>query len=444
MVIGTKYTSPTVCIYRTILTIGVLLTVASCSLWDAPAVDNDRSYDPIVELYIVNSLAETLTAIELDRAGQIVSSQDDAMLLGSVPNDIVASGSELVVTLSGENRLLLLDESTLTTLNTIDLGPGVNPMASVPVGSSLFATTGLFTGRVHLYSRGGYPALDDAGTVVAPHTAPPDPPAPQSIYAVATPIGGASEVRVFVANTAYSSSRAPGAPFGTATLAAFRFDIAESAGFSDGAPIVVLKQYENYLLETETNADAIASAATGVSGLNPQEIIDLPETGELLVIGAGVNYGVAGTGKDDGVVLVLDRSRLMGDPVLPDSGTEIVTQRIPIGGSPGAGNVVRRNDGGFTLITVGTSAIRAVHRPPQGSGVAGWTVPPTTTDAIVYLATGGIPFLSDIETWNDSIYVTDFGNDLLLHLKIDQEGDLELQEEYPVSDGPIALLLGWE
>ena len=412
----------------------ILVSVSGCSLWHAPDVDTDRSYDPIVELLVVNNLAETLTSIELDGAGRFAASQDDAALLGAVPNSIVASGAEIVVTLSGENRLLVLDESSLTTLRTVEFGPGVNPMETVVPRRSLFATTGLFTGRLHIHDREGLAARNAAGAIVSPATTPPNPPAPQGAISIAAPAGGPEEVRILVANTGYSNARPSSHPYAAATLAAFRFDIPAGTGEAAGAPRVTLMQSENYMIDSDPPTS---------SGLNPQQIIDLPGTDEILIVAAGVNYGGGGggNGNDDGVVLVLDRSLLIGSSTLPSGSTAIVKQRIDIGGSPGAGIVVARDDGGHTLFTAGTTAIRTVRRPAGATSPQPWVAPSSTTAAIAYTASGGLSSLSDIAQWNDSIYVSDFGNDRVLRFSFDGTGGILLQEDRTVSDGPIALLV---
>lgn len=422
----------------------LVVSLSGCSLWYAPDVDSDRTYDPIVELLVVNNLAETLTSIELDGSGRFIASQDDAVPLGAVPNDLVVSGAEIVVTLSGENRLLILDESSFTTLQTVDFGPGVNPMETVVPRLSIFATTGLFTGRLYLHDREGLPARDAAGDTISLSTTPPTPAAPQGVLAVAAPAGGPEEVRILVANTAYSSARPSSYPYAAATLAAFRLDIPAGVGNAAGVPQVVLNQSESYSLEDAAELAAIGSDPPTASGLNPQQIIDLPGTDEILIIAAGVNYGGGGAGNDDGAVLVLDRTLLLDAPTLPISATDIVKQRINIGGSPGAGIVMDRDDGGYTLITAGTSAIRTVQRPAGAGGSEPWQEPASTTSAIAYTATGGLSFLSDIVAWNDSVYVADFGNDRVLRFSFDGTGGIILREGRTVSDGPIALVVTTE
>ena len=411
-----------------LLTLFSVLFSTACSFWAAPELQSRRQYDPIIELFVVNNLAETLTSIELDRSGRFIGTQDDIAILGSVPNGIISTGSELLVTLSGENRLLFLDESTCVTTGSIDLGSGVNPMVTAEIGPNLYGTTGLFSGRLHIYKR-------DGSALLEPVTSPVDSRAPQSVITIRTTGGGPGEVRVLVANTAYSSTRPASEPYGVGTLTVFRIS-------TDGSALSIIDS-KTYGLE---------DSGSGTVGLNPQQIIDIPATGEILVIGAGVNYG-GGSGEDDGVVLVLDRDELIDETTLPPPGTDIVKQRMPIGGSPGAGVVLGPTDGVYTLITAGTTALRAIVR--DGSGSTPWKEPGSSSDAVVYDATGtgtgtgGLPFLSDIVAWersagNYSVYVADFGNDRVLRFSFDGAVGLTFREAQTVSDGPIALLLGIE
>ena len=411
-----------------LLTLFSVLFSTACSFWAAPELQSRRQYDPIIELFVVNNLAETLTSIELDRSGRFIGTQDDIAILGSVPNGIISTGSELLVTLSGENRLLFLDESTCVTTGSIDLGSGVNPMVTAEIGPNLYGTTGLFSGRLHIYKR-------DGSALLEPVTSPVDSRAPQSVITIRTTGGGPGEVRVLVANTAYSSTRPASDPYGVGTLTVFRIS-------TDGSAVSIIDS-ETYELE---------DSGSNTGGLNPQQLIDLSATGEILVIGAGVNYG-GGSGEDDGVVLVLNRAALIAEATLPPAGTDIVKQRIPIGGSPGAGVVLDRADSGYTLITAGTTALRAIVRPGGATGSTPWKEPGSSSEAVVYDATGtgtgGLPFLSDIVAWersagNYSVYVADFGNDRVLRFSFDGAVGLTFREAQTVSDGPIALLLGIE
>ena len=230
---------------------------------------------------------------------------------------------------------------------------------------------------------------------------------------------------MLVANTAYSSTRPADYPFGAATLTVSPYRC-RGRGYRRGAPRVEIVETVTYQLEASGRCSAITGDGEPISasGLNPQQIIDVPSAGangEIVVVGAGVNYGSGGAGNDDGVVLVLDRGAVIDGATLPAGGTDIVTQRVEIGGSPGAGVVLDRDDGGYTLVTAGTTALRTVIRADAGAGTP-WTEPPQPDAAIAYTATGGLPFLSDIAAWNDNLYVVDFGNDRVLRFSRDGVG----------------------
>jgi hypothetical protein len=203
-----------------------------------------------------------------------------------------------------------------------------------------------------------------------------------------------------------------------------------------------------YSLEAPGDLPAITGDGESISasGLNPQQIVDLPSagaSGEILVIGAGVNYGNGGAGNDDGVVLVLDRGALIDEAALPAAGSGVISQRVAIGGSPGAGVVMDRDDGGFTLMTAGTTALRTITRADAGAGTS-WTEPVSSNAAVVYTAGGGLPFLADIAAWNDNVYVADFGNDRVLRFTWNGSGGVTYRDARRVSDGPIAVHVGVE
>ena len=94
------------------LALGIVLS--NCSLWFAPDVRGGRDRDPARELLIVHGAAETLSSAELDEAGAIVGVDNDVIVLGNTPNAIIRcdTADELIVTLSGENAVLVLEETT--------------------------------------------------------------------------------------------------------------------------------------------------------------------------------------------------------------------------------------------------------------------------------------------------------------------------------------------
>lgn len=408
-------------LYLAIIILAPLAAVPSCDLWLAPETQEGRSSAPTREILVVHSLAETLSSVELTGDGAFYRSSHDIVQLGSVPNDIGLAGYELTVTLSGENRVLFLDRVRLFQRESIDLGTSVNPMQTKVFGSdsSVFATTGLFSAQAHLRDRSGTELLPSSQLQTGS--------APQAILPLADSGGDQNAFRLVVANTGYSTSRPSDIPFGPATLSVFNLTLSGTAA----TPQVSLVSSSLVGLEEEGHDPDTES------GFNPVALVDMNEIdtaiNEVLVIGAGINYGSDGSGADDGSLLVLDRTTLA------------VKQRIPLGGSPGAAIVMECTDGSLVLFAAGPDGIRSVQRGP---GAPAWT---NEWDAMsvktVYTATGGVPFLADIVAFGSSVFVADFGNNRILRFHFDRStGTIDgPRETQSVSAGPVALLiLEWE
>jgi len=248
---------------------------------------------------------------------------------------------------------------------------------------------------------------------------------PQAILPLSEP-GEPGTVRLVVANTAYSTTRPSDIPFGPATLSVFTLALSGTAA----VPQASLDSSETVELEDE------GYDPNTESGLNPVALVDMneidPAIDELLVIGSGINYGSGGSGEDDGTLLVLNRTTLE------------IKQRIPLGGSPGAAVVLERDDSGLVLLTAGTDGIRSIQRAPGAPAWTNqWEAPSVTTE---YTATGGLPFLADIVSRGDQVYVADFGNNRVLRFRFDGSGTPGSfldgpREVRAVSDGPVALLV---
>lgn len=296
-----------------------ILYITGCSLVTAPGSIGERAGDPARELFVVHSLAETLSAVELAGDGSFVSAQDDVSYLGAIPNDATRVEESILVTLSGQNELLLLEESSLAEQQRITLPAGSNPMQSVNLGSysdgtaapgdGVVATTNLLSASVRFHD------LESRTWRDAPPWEAPVGRAPQALSAL--PGSSADEMRLAIANTAYSAERPSDRPYGAATLTVLTLAIdteAESPSFEVVGSSTVDLEAAGFDPETE-------------SGLNPTAIVDLPDAGtngEVAVVGSGVNYGTGGSGNDDGTVVVLDRATL----------SEVA--RVAVGGSPGS------------------------------------------------------------------------------------------------------------
>ena len=379
-----------------LIVLAVLIT-GSCQIPD-PGITG-RDADPGDEVLVIHSLAETMTSIALHSDGSPGSVDHDVQYLGAAPNDIIRLRERYLVTVSGENALLLLDAATTDTLGRIDLGAGTNPMAAAVVGEEIIAVTEFLSHAV---------SLQRTATSVPPQNAEVGRfavgAAPQAIMTLP---GTESDVtRIIVANTAFTLNSPSGFPFGAASLSvrSVRIDASGSA--------------VRLVSEQEIPLEADGFDAAIENGLNPTALLDMPPTGELLVVGSGENYGGSGTGDDDGVLLVLDRMSLE------------IRRRISVGGSPGAGVVVERT-GGYDLYLAGVEGMRRVHRGTV------WD----EESSFVYRATGDpLPFISDIVAAGDFLYASDFSGSRILVFRLAATGGVTLECEIPVSHGPIALL----
>ena len=242
------------------------------------------------------------------------------------------------------------------------------------------------------------------------------PPAPQALLAL--PGRASKEIRLLVANTAFSTDRDGPGPFGpgTLTLLTLHIDDATSPGE------VLVSSKESIDLELPGYDPATDT------GLNPTALVHLSAAGpngEVAVICSGVNYGTTSTGDDDGRVIILDSEGMT------------VTDRLEVGGSPGS--VVKRTDsvGGekrTTLYLAGPTGIRSVQRNSTG-----WSREVRKE----YDAGAGaaLPFLSDLAIMKDILYASDFANNRVLAFKVEEDGSLSsVIEEQATSHGPVSLL----
>lgn len=419
--------------YLALVAIGVL--VSGCDAVLVPDTSDGRSTgdDRPVELFVVHGLAETLSAVAIDApTGGLTAVDENIRLLGAVPNAIAPGdqNSELLVTISGENRVLVLDESTLTLRDTVVFDPGTNPMESfalgaiVPEASGLLVTTSLFNNTLILSNRGSdstdatewsVAGVDDAQSLPL-HL--PVGQAPQAL--IVRPASETGTVRVIVANTAYSTSRPASAPFGVASLTEYR--------------ITVVPPPAATLTVTPVH-DAYAFGSVDSTGLNPTSLLFVPGAGsqraQILVIGSGRNYAPGDdSATDDGRVLVLDAETLdvVGD--------------LRVGGSPGAAAVHRTGEGHRVLLA-GPGGIRMIER----SDASGWT----STDSgapLVYRTDGDtLSLIADLTIYDTGtgtgsyVYATDYWSNHLLLFSINQNGVLSLQDRRDLPQGPQALLL---
>jgi hypothetical protein len=421
------------------------LVVGGCSAVNAPDVASGRpvAEDVAVELFLFHGLAETLSTVSINPGdGTFLALSENVRELGSVPNDIRpgAKPDEILVTLSGENRLLVLDESTLVTRSEVVLPTGTNPMAAAALGNGLLASTGLFTGTVRVddptgtaWEVSGVPG-DTAATADLLPVALPTGPAPQAILALTdrwerwsaetgAAAGDPREVFLLVANTAFGSANPTDAPYGEGSITRYRLTRTPPGG--SGTPT----------LEVATLDAAYTFGATDSAGLNPTVLLPLPAVGaqpaELLVVGSGVNLTSSGEGADDGRLLVLDPATLA------------VRWDLAVGGSPGSA-AIHRTPSGYRVYLAGPSGIRSAYR----DDATGWA-PVPGEGQIAYSTDGGTSLIADLAIFVDdagvaSLYATDYWRSQLIRFRIEPDGSLVERQTLSVPQGPQGLHLSDE
>lgn len=418
-----------------ILAVGAL-TIAGCVDVTTPETAAGRSAadDPALELLIFHGQAETLSTVTLDpRDGSIESITENVQELGAVPNDIVLgdSANEIMITLSGENRVLILEESTLRIADAIILPTGSNPMASVALGAEveaargLVATSTLFTGEIFLSDRAGRDwevSADGAGHVdlsTVGTTLPVNLPlgvAPQALLSV--PAGEPDTLRIVSASTAYDATRDGDNPFGEATLEEYWI----TASDSPQPTIEIMAVQSGY-----------SFGAINSTGLNPTQLTLVPTRGsqpdEIVVVGSGANLsGSDGGGSDDGRLIVLERDTLA------------VREDLTIGGSPGSIAMYQGSEG-TRIFLAGPAGIRTVFR----DNTDGWTVDPSEESLVYTPAVNSLALIADVAVYSGStgasLYATDYWESKLLRFEIGEAGVLYLDQSFDMPQGPQGLLI---
>lgn len=398
---------------RFVISLTFLITLTgiqgSCDLFTAPDdAGGGRSLpEPTGEIFVLHSLAETLSTVALNADNAVGAVDRDVLLTGAVPNDLVRIGPLLALVASGENALLTVNEDTLRLSRTIDLGTGRNPMriaalvdaTDLPVARWLVAITNLLTDTVSVVDI-------DGGAVVAEY---PVGPSPQTVRAL--PGTDQSQIRLVVSNTNFRADRPAEIPYGPGSLTELVLEVASDGA---GSPVVGLRSSRSIELE-EPDHDPATEA-----GINPGDLVVLPAAGELLVVGSGVNLLPGGAGADDGTVLILDIDTLD------------ILDRISIGGSPARG-VLRTDATDTALYTAGVDGIRRLVR----HDAAGWDSPPSTDAALFARAGATGSLIADCLIVGERLYAADFAGDRLRVLHADTAAPLQ---EVALSDGPVALL----
>lgn len=405
------------------------LMATACVDVTAPETRSGRSAsdDRPLEILVFHGLAETLSTVTLDAVdGGIAEITDNVRELGAVPNDITFgdTAGEILITVSGENRVLVLDESTLRVIDEIVLPTGSNPMSSVALGTlsdagaGIVATSALFSGALLLNDRSERDwSVSVDGELRG--TLPVEMPvgvAPQAVLGLAGQNG--NTVRLIVTNTAYDGSRASATPFGVGTLDEYEVDIHATDG------TVAIRAIERGYTFGEVDSE----------GLNPTALRLIPAAGsqpeEILVVGSGANLsgGNGGDGADDGRLLILNRD------------TRAVREEIAVGGSPGSLALLRESQG-YRVFLAGPRGIRTVFRDDD----TGWSSGGTGS-SLVYDAIGGsLNLIADVAVYSGtdgvSLYATDYWESRILRFRVGDGGALELEQSLEMPQGPQGMLL---
>ncbi len=103
----------------------IVFTALSACMKPAPFEPLKRTGFPDYadEVYIINSLAETISVID----AQSLTVHNNVAKTGTWPNHITMQGSMLYVVNSGNNSISLYDENTLSAAGTIAVGQNSNP-----------------------------------------------------------------------------------------------------------------------------------------------------------------------------------------------------------------------------------------------------------------------------------------------------------------------------
>ncbi len=187
-------------------------------------------------LYVVNGFSSTLSKVDLENG--VVS--DHIVALGDLPNDIVIMSDVAYVVNSGSADLTVIDLTTDSVTDVIDLGTGNNPWSAAFYGDGLLYVTNFETGSVS--------AVDlDSGSVVGSIGVGT---APEGLLAVGD--------RLYVANSGYTSG-----------------------GYEPGTVSVI-----------DLGADTLV--ATVSVGINPQDLVVDPQ-GEINVVCTGDYWSTWGS-----------------------------------------------------------------------------------------------------------------------------------------------------
>ncbi len=238
------------------------------------------------ELFVINTLAETVSVINGDDTNEVYS---DVFTTGMWPNHCLFHRGNIYFVNSGDNNITVYNESTFEYLGEIYLGPGSNPWMVIQ-------KTGTDTAWVPCFASGDMVVVDLESLTAG-----------DRIQLGNGPEGGTyQDGKVYVGNTAWDY---------------------QSFDFGEGTVSVV-------------DGGTGEPVKTITVGINPQSVIPFPDLHEVHVICTGKN---GGAGSDDGKVIVIDtltdtvtaNIEIGGSPVGGIGGIDSIANRVYLSGVGG-------------------------------------------------------------------------------------------------------------
>ena len=201
------------------------------------------------ELFIINSLAETISIIDADAGDEIAS---DVLTTGMWPNHCLFHRGRIYIVNSGDNSISVFDETSFEELGEIYLGAGSNPWM-------IIIKPGTDTAYIPCFASGDVAQVDLLSLTVE-----------KRITVGRGPEGGAfQDGKLYVCNTAWNY---------------------QSFGYDDGT-VSIIDDATGTVIKTLTVE------------INPQSILAFPALHEVHVICTGRN---GGPDSDDGKIVVID------------------------------------------------------------------------------------------------------------------------------------------
>ncbi|MBU1078109.1 MAG: YncE family protein [Spirochaetes bacterium] len=228
----------------------LLLTAVSGCIQPEPfePILRSGSADLKDEVYIINSLAETVSIIDCAS----LTIKNDVFETGLWPNHLVFNNNQGYLVNSGDNNIQVFDEDTLNHLYYIDIGVNSNPwMALFQNNAQIAYVPNFVAGDVAVVDVIQKKVINRIGTGKGPE---------------GCALAGS---KLYVGNTAWSY---------------------ETYDFQQGTVSII-----------DINSATVIK--TILTGKNPQSLIAFPSRNEVHVICTGIN---SGGGSDDGTINIID------------------------------------------------------------------------------------------------------------------------------------------